>query len=176
MRKILAFPVIAAFALAACGSEADDEPMSMDEVADQMGEAEMPEPGLYRSSQELLELDVPGVDPEFASMLRASFEEGAAEESTYCLTPEEAANGRQEMLSGMAESECEITRFEVSGNTIDAAMSCPTGQGASGDVTITGTMDSTSADMVRSFSAELPGMSDASIRMRVISERIGECS
>lgn len=148
----------------------------MEELVDEMGDAETPVPGQYRSTQELLELDVPGVDAQFVDMMRASFAEGAAEESTYCLTAEQGANGREEMLSGMAESDCTISRFDVSGNTIDAAMSCPTGQGITGDVTINGTMDSDSADLVMSFTAQLPGIGDAPIRMRVQSERIGECS
>ncbi len=180
MRKTLAIPMIAAFALTACGSDADPsaegEPIALEDAVEEMGEAEMPTPGQYRTTQELLDIELPGVDEQFVEMLRANFAEGAGEENTYCLTPEEAANGREEMLAGMAESDCTVTRFDVSGGNIDAAMSCPTGQGVSGDVTLTGTMDATSADMEMNFSASLPQMGDAKIRMRVQSERIGECS
>ena len=180
MRKTIAIPMIAAFALAACGSDADTaesgEAMSLEDAVEEMGEAEMPTPGEYRTTQELIDIELPGVDEQFVDMLRANFAEGAGESSTYCLTPEEAADGREEMLSGMAESDCTVTRFDVSGNSIDAAMSCPTGQGVSGDVTLAGTMDSTSADMEMNFSASLPQMGDAKIRMRVQSERIGDCS
>ncbi len=180
MKKYLVLPLAAAFALSACGSDTDEElagdAMSADEVADAVAEAETPRAGQYRSSQELLEFAVPGLDADMEELIRSAFAEGAAEETTYCLTEEDAANNREEMLRGMAESDCEVTRFDMVGGTIDAAMSCPTGEGMSGDVTLTGTMDSDGADMVMNFSADIPSMGPASIRMRVVSERIGDCS
>lgn len=180
MRLKTALPIIlSTFALAACGSDAgpaeDGVPMSADEVASEMADAETPQPGQYQTTQELLELSIPGVDEELLSMMRGSFEQASSQTSSYCLTPEEAENGREKMLEGMTEADCDITRFDVSGNSIDAALSCPTGQGVSGDVTLSGTMDGDSADMEMTFAADMPGMGDATIRMRVISERIGDC-
>ncbi|TIX50606.1 DUF3617 domain-containing protein [Alteraurantiacibacter aquimixticola] len=177
MRKTIALATLASLALAACGNDAGDgEAMTADEMADAVEEGDMPQPGLYSSTQELIELSMPGVEDDMLNILRSAFEEGAQEESTYCLTPEEAANAREEMLKGMAESDCTITRMNMSGGNIDAAMSCPTGQGVTGDVTLTGTMASDGADMEMAFVSELPGMGDARIRMRVKTERIGECS
>lgn len=186
MRSSYVLPLVAALALAACGGGAEEdtagedamagEGMTSEEVAAESAGADMPRPGLYRTSQELVELEMPGMPEEMMGMMRSAFEEGAAEESTYCLTAEEAENAREEMLTGMAESDCDISRYDMSGGRIDAAMSCPTGEGVSGDVTMNGTMSSEGADMEMAFSHEIPGQGPGTIRMRVLSERIGECS
>ena len=181
MRKlILALPVLAAFALAACGSDSDaemaEDGISADGISAELAAAETPRPGQYRTTQELLEFTLPGLSGDMESMVRSAFAEGAADENTYCLTADEAENSRTEMLSNMAESDCSVSRFDMSGGAIDAAMTCPTGDGISGDVTMTGTMSGDGADMVMNFGAEVPTMGTAAIRMRVVSERIGECS
>lgn len=183
MRNWIALPLAAALTLAACGdNEADEadaeagEGMSGTDMATAMADAPMPRPGQYRSTQELLELDIPGAPEQVLNMMRGAFEEGAQAENTYCITEEEAANSRQEMLEGMAESDCTVERFDVSGGTIDGLMSCPTGDGVTGDLAMTGTMSEEGADMVMTFDAEVPQMGKANIRMRVVSERIGECS
>lgn len=181
MRKsIYVLPLIAAFALSACGSDADDElsgeGMSAGDLAGELASAETPLPGQYRTTQELLEFELPGLSGDMEGMVRSAFADGAAEETTYCLTAEDAANSREKMLSNMAENDCAVSRMDMSGGTIDAAMSCPAGEGVTGDVTLTGTMDSDGADMVMNFSTEVPSMGAATLRMRVVSERIGECS
>lgn len=179
MRSSYALPLVAALALAACGGTEEDvagEELTSEQLAAETAGAETPRPGLYRTSQELVELDMPGMPEEMMGMMRSAFEEGAAEESTYCLTADEAENAREQMLTGMAESDCDISRYDMSGGRIDAAMSCPAGDGVSGDVTMNGTMDSEGADMEMAFSHDIPGQGPATIRMRVMSERIGECS
>ena len=63
------YPTIAAMtlslALAACSSGEDEpssgETISTEEVAERARDAVRPEPGLYRSSVELLEVDMPGM-------------------------------------------------------------------------------------------------------------------
>lgn len=181
MRKTFTFPMIAALALAACGSDAEDaseagDALSAEDVADQIGSVKTPIAGQYRTTQELLGIDLPGANAQFLEILRSGFADGAAEESSYCITEEQAANSREEMLASMAESDCTVTRFEVSGDSVDAVMSCASGQGISGDVALNGTMTETSADMVMFFTIPVPQAGDAGIRMRVLSERIGDCS
>ncbi len=129
MRKNFAIPMIAAFALAACGSNADDateasEAMSAEDVAGEMGSVETPIAGQYRTTPELLDINLPGAGAEFLEVLRSGFAEGAAEETTYCITEEQAANSCEEMLAQMAEGNCTVTRFDVEGSTVDAVMSC----------------------------------------------------
>ena len=78
MRKNFAIPMIAAFALAACGSNADDateasEAMSAEDVAGEMGSVETPIAGQYRTTPELLDINLPGAGAEFLEVLRSGF-------------------------------------------------------------------------------------------------------
>ncbi len=149
--------------------------MAGEDVAAAVESMEMPAPGQYSSSAELLELSLPGASEEVLDFLSSAFAEGAGETSTYCVSAEDAANSREEMLQGMMESECTVTRFDVSGETIDGAMSCPAGEGITGEATMTGTMGADGADMIITFNTEVPGMGEATIGMRVTSERVGDC-
>lgn len=179
MRLVVAFPILAGLALAACGSDAEEaatgDGMSMDDVAGAMADAEMPVPGMYATSQELIELNLPGVDESMLAMMRSAFAEGATEQTTYCLTEEDAANGRENMLAGMAESDCSVETFEISGGRINGVMQCAGDAGVNGTVAMSGTMTSTSSDMEMTISAEGMGMGEGTIRTRVKSERVGDC-
>lgn len=140
-----AVPLLAAFALGACGSEPEQEPvgegMSMDDVAARAGEAETPRPGEYRTTQELLEFNVPNMPQQATQMVRSMMEEGGAAQNTYCLTGQETANAREAMITSMTQSDCTVSRFDMSGRTIDAEMQCPSGGGMSGTAMLTGTME-----------------------------------
>lgn len=174
-------PIVAILApvlmLAACSGQ--DEAASGDaaeEMAAAAADGPQPQPGQYRTTAELLEFNIPGAPPEAADMMRSAFSQGAAEATTYCLTPEDAATSREEMLKNMAESDCTVSRFNMADGRFDAALSCPTGQGVSGDVTMTGTMSETGSDIEMTFATEVPGAGPATIRMHMVSERIGDCT
>lgn len=191
MRKLAILPLAAAFALAACGDSdveetgagdevastaaSTDEPMSEGEIAAAMDGVPMPRPGEYRTTQELLELNAPGAPPELQEMMRRAMSEGFAVENTYCVTGDEG-NPREQMLEGMAESDCTLQRFDVAGGTIDGLLMCPGENGIDGRLEMTGTMGENGADMVMAFEAASGDGMEAQIRMRVVSERIGECS
>ncbi len=166
-----------AFALAGCsGGEEAASSDAAEEMAAAAAEGPQPQPGQYRTTAELLEFNVPGAPPEAADMMRSAFSQGAAEGNTYCLTPEQAATSREDMLKNMAESDCTVSRFDMSAGRFDAALSCPSGQGVAGNVTMTGTMSETGSDMEMAFTTEVPGAGTATIRMHMVSERIGDCS
>ncbi|MES2700855.1 MAG: DUF3617 domain-containing protein [Pseudomonadota bacterium] len=181
MRYRLILPLCAAFTVAACGSSTEDEAATPDadaaaDMADAMADGPMPQPGKYRTTAELVAFDVPGAPPEMAEMMRGAFAEGAIEATESCLTPEQANTSREDMLKNMAESNCTVSRFDMTGGRFDAALSCPTGQGMSGEVTMTGTMSETGTDVETSFKTQIPQAGEATIRMHMVSERIGECA
>lgn len=185
MRYRLILPLCAAFTLAACGSSSEEEEAATagggdttaaEDMAEAMADGPMPQPGKYRTTAELVAFDIPGAPPEMAEMMRGAFAQGAMEASKSCLTPEQASTSREEMLKNMAESNCTVTQFEMSGGAFDAALSCPTGQGMSGEVTMTGTMSETGSDVQTSFKTQVPQVGEATIRMHMVTERIGECA
>lgn len=181
MRYRLILPLCAAFTMAACGSSTEDEAASPDadaaaDMADAMADGPMPQAGKYRTTAELVAFDVPGAPPEMAEMMRGAFAEGAIEATESCLKPEQASTSREEMLKNMAESNCTVSRFDMTGGQFDAALSCPTGQGMSGEVTMTGTMSETGTDVETSFKTQIPQAGEATIRMHMVTERIGDCA
>lgn len=175
MRTKLIAPLAAAFALAACGGGGEEKQDSVsldDAVAEAADSGAMPRPGRYRSTQELIEFEMPGMPADQMTMMRNAFAEGAAEESTYCITE---TMTREKWLSDMAESNCTIGRFDVDGGEIDVAMTCSGDQGVSGSVEMKGTAGENSSNMVMSFVQQIPGMGEGRIKMRVKSERTGDC-
>ena len=180
MRFAMILPFAAVLMLTACGDSAEEEGAaegtSVADVADQMAEGPQPLPGQYTTTTELLEFSVPGLSEDMRAMMQSAMAEGATEGATYCLTPEDSANSRQDMIKNMTESECTVQRFDVAGNTIDAALSCPSGtEGISGDVTMNGTISETGGTMEMRFKSQIPDLGEATIRMRMISERVGDC-
>jgi len=180
MRLIHAAALLATVTLAACGNNPDeeltDEALSMDEV---MAEIEdngvMPQPGLYTANVELVSFEVPGIASSNIDMdtLLAEMEEGAASESTYCVTEE---MDREGWISEMTDNRCTISRLVAEDGTIDMAMTCSAEDGPQGRIAMSGTAGETSSNMEMSFTQPIPGIGDANIVMRVISERTGECS
>lgn len=177
MRFTTVLPIAAVLLLAACGDSAGDEATTIEEAAEEMAEGPQPQPGQYNTTTEVLEFTVPGLSEDMQAMMQSAMAEGAAQGTSYCLSAADAATSREEMIRSMTESDCTVQRFDVSGGTIDAALSCPTGtEGVSGDVTMTGTMGETGADMEMTFKTQVPEMGEATIRMRMVSERVGECA
>ncbi len=177
MRYLAIAPLAAALALAGCGkSEPDEGKVGMDEVAAAAGEMPRPQPGQYSSTIELLDFDVPGLNDAMKQQMRSAAESGLAQGNSFCLTEEEAAQGPERMVQNMAESNCTFQRFDVSGGTIDAQMSCAGEGGITGDVKLTGTMSTQSSSITMDMNQEIPGAGTTHMKMKVDSRRTGECA
>jgi hypothetical protein len=181
MRLIHTAPLAAAILLAACGGDADtnaDGEVSGEEAAAEAAGAIKPQPGQYRTTYELLEFNVPGAPAAVQEQMKAQMG-GAAEVAkpiTYCLTPEQAqANGAEEMAKRMAEGNCTVARFDVSGGTISAEMQCKDANGGTSLVTMDGQMTSTSSNMTMTNEMDVQGLGKMQMKARVTSERIGDC-
>lgn len=170
---------ISALSLAACGS-ADDAGadaaggLSSEEVADRASEAIRLEPGQYRSTAELVRIDIPGAPAQVVEMMKRSMS-GQNTTSEYCLTPEDAANGYEEMAKNSADGECSFARFDVDGGDIDAEMVCRNVNGENARMTLDGTGTSTSSDMTMTMEMTIPEMGTGTMVMRARHQRIGDC-
>jgi hypothetical protein len=181
MRLIHTAPLAAAILLAACGGDADtndDGAVSGAEVAAEAANAIKPQPGQYRTTTELLEFNLPGASDEVKQRIQAQM--GGAGEVTKptltCLTPEQAsANGAQEMAKKMAEGNCTVARFDVSGGSISAEMQCVDAAGGASHVVMDGQMTSTSSTMTMTNETDLPSIGKMQMKARVKSERVGDC-
>lgn len=170
--------VCAALALAGCNSspeeELSEEALSMEDVAGAAADMDLTlVPGEYRSTTELIELSVPGLPDQVQQMAEQAFAEGAGSGHTYCVTEQMTS---EDWLSSMNESECTVSRFDEEGGTLNAVLQCNDPQGMNGRVELTGTAAGDSADMEMRFTQQFAEMGEGTIQLRVLSERIGDCS
>ncbi|WP_340589448.1 DUF3617 domain-containing protein [Erythrobacter alti] len=170
-----------ALALAACGDSETtvDDPSDPEQLAAASENLPTPQPGEYRTTGTLVEFDLPGAPAEEVEMMRGFMEMGAAQTQTMCITEEQAEKGFDDFLSAMQDlpDDCAFSEFTVSGDMLDATMSCDDNSGSSGTVHFAGTVTETSQDMTVSMD-----MNDATQgrAMRMVirnqTERVGDCS
>lgn len=177
MRNRVSVAVASAFLLVACSGSDEDggtgEPISTEELADRARDMVRPDPGLYRSTVELLEVDMPGAPAGVEDSMKRAM--GGSESTTeYCLTPEDAERGFEEMAKNSQQADCSFERFDADGGTIDAVMNCKSGGNAM-RMTLQGTGGRTSSEMTMAMEMEAPGMGKAVMRMKATHQRIGDC-
>ncbi|GMM92751.1 DUF3617 domain-containing protein [Qipengyuania sp. MTN3-11] len=162
--------------LAACGngaSDADgDGTISMEEAAREAESGGIkPDPGQYRSTVELVSVDIPNAPPQVVEMMKNSMN---GESSEYCLTAEEAEQGFERMARESSEGDCSFERFDADGGDIDAVMVCNQ-QGGQLRMTMEGTGTRTSSQMRMTMEGDMPGMGEMSMTLTADHERIGDC-
>lgn len=170
-------PLLALVALAACAGEADEElqneGLSAEDVAAAPVDFAVPlAPGQYRTTSELIDFSMPSLSEEARRTAAAAFAQGAGEGHTYCLA---AGATSDQWLSSMNESACTVSRLEEGEGRIDAVLQCSDPTGLNGRVEMSGTMAQTSADMELRFAQAIAQFGEGTIRMRVVSQRIGDC-
>ncbi len=198
MRTSRLAPLAAALLLAACGGGTDDQTAAVgggDEAGSAGAAGEVsgaalaskaeglvqPRPGEYRTTMELLDFqmpEVPGMTEQMKQQMRATMGASLTQSHDFCLTPEEAAaNGPRQMAEKLAKSDCTMERFDISGSKIVADMSCPGANGAGAStMRMEGQMSAEGSDMTLAMDQEVPGRGSIHTKMRVTSERTGECS
>ena len=171
---------LATLALAACGGSGDrqagDAPgkVSSAEIRQRMTGLAKPEPGLYRTSTKVIDVNIANAPAGIADGMKRSL--GKEQTSEYCLTPDQAAKGYEEMMRHAQKGDCSFQRFDASGGKIDAAMTCETSEGAMAHMTVTGTGTSTSSDVDMQMRMDAPGFGAMTMRSHSHSERVGPCS
>lgn len=179
MRLVHMLPLAAAIALAACGGDADtdaDGNVSAEEIAAASEGMVQPRPGQYRASLELLEFDAPGLPEGAKEQMQQVFASGLAEGNSFCMTEEDVAqNGAEEMVKNLAESDCTMRSFNVSGGNVTADMQCAGEGGGTSTVRMDGTMTAEGSTMTMDMNQEIAGMGATHMKMRVTSQRIGDC-
>lgn len=164
-----------ALALAACGERGGDtagSTVTAEEVASRASDYVKPEPGLYRTSIEILEVDIPNAPPQVREMMKSSAASNQTHE--YCVTPQDVEKGLEQAIRKSQQGDCDYKKFEVAGGRIDAVMTCRQ-QGQTVDMTMSGSGTATSSDMEMTMKMQMPGVGESTIRSRSRSERIGDC-
>ncbi|AKM07856.1 DUF3617 domain-containing protein [Pelagerythrobacter marensis] len=169
-----------ALALAACGNE-PDEPKTAEEVIAAADKLVKPRPGLYRSNAEIVDFEIPGISPDQAARMREMAAGLQGEDTTQCLTQEQADEGFRRIVQRLGEGDegvsCEFSQFDAQGSDLDAALTCSGPGGVSADMTIDGTVEAESSTMRMAMSQKSDAIPGGEMRMtmQVKSERIGDC-
>ncbi|MFZ9396777.1 MAG: DUF3617 domain-containing protein [Erythrobacter sp.] len=179
MRRSAIFAATCLVSLAACGSDPASDAESggvvtSEEMAERVAAADIkPQAGQYRSTVEVLEFTLPGAPKEVNEVMRSNM---AKRTSEYCLTQEEADRGFEKMARQSQQgSDCTVEKFDVAGGDIEARMTCAVpGQGKM-TMTMSGTGSATGSDMEMTMKGDFAGQGEATIRMKVSNERIGDC-
>ena len=179
MRLPIAVPLIAVLCLTACNkANPNDSASAGDPAANAKAAAEAVadirfQPGLYQAKVDIKRLDMPGLPPQVVAAMKTRMVDKPL---TYCLTPEDAAKGAQVMKERMGKGQCQFTKFNAAGGTIDSEMTCNAGsQGemhavAHGTYTDTGSVTSSSVDVAMGPTGKMH------LEQVTTTTRVGDCT
>jgi len=168
---IAAAPLLAALAFAGC----KDEPKTADEVKERMAQMPKPKPGLYRSTSKIVSFEMPGMPPEQQEQLKQVFSQSQGRD--FCLTKADADKGYEEMTKKLAEGNCSYDKFEANGGSLDARLSCTTGENMKAVIGMKGTMNPEGSQMTMTIEQSSPQLAGKTMKMvaDVSSVRTGDC-
>jgi len=169
---------VAVGALAACGSKdgADEGPKPVEEVKQEAAKLERPEPGEYRQTVDILEMDIPGMPKQAAEQMKSAMK--ASQQNTFCLSKEDADKGYRDMFRDMGKGkECSFSRFDVDGGRLDAQMNCQSQQQGKMTMVLNGTVTTQGSDVTvaMDMSGQPAPMSTMKMKMHLTTTRVGEC-
>lgn len=180
MTKLLILAAAAPLALAACsgGGDADsdgDGEISAEEAAAEARNANVRlEPGKWRMTMELTEIDAPEMSEQEREMMRSFFSGGHSVEQ--CMTEEDVSDPQAEMFGGEAEQNCSYTEFSMRGGNMVMSGQCE-GDEAMGTSTMhmEGTYSPERYEMNMETVSSGTQRGTVTMRSTVTGERIGEC-
>ena len=156
-------------------NSSDGEPVSMEEAARRAEGIVKPQPGQYRATVEVLDVSLPGAPPQVREQIR-QMQSAGARTREYCLTPEQAEKGFEEMVrQANTDDSCSFSKFEAEGGNIDAVMTCSRAGQGSGRMTMQGSGTRTSSDMTMTMTVDAPNGTQMNMKMRSQQQRIGDC-
>lgn len=172
MRRI-ALALAAICSLTACGQEQSKQP---EKAAPQATDSPPTlQPGQYRVVLRINRVEFPGMTGAMADKAKAMFG-GSAQTSEYCLTPADAARGREDYYRRtLVKGDCKYDKLNLTARSIDAVLVCQTGQGMTARSEVAGTFTATGSNVAVKSRSEVAGGA-ISMEAEVTSERIGDCS
>ncbi|MEL6876943.1 MAG: DUF3617 domain-containing protein [Pseudomonadota bacterium] len=139
------------------------------EAVQNAGGAIKPKAGQYRASVEMIEASMPGMSAD--AMGAGNFNTTVE----YCVSPEEAENGFEEMMSQGQEGDCSYESFNLDGNQLDAVLVCNAGGGKM-KMAMEGTVSATKTDTTMTMTSDIPGVGETTMKMKNSAEWVGECA
>jgi len=177
-----------ALALSACGSKEDkagDAAASSEEGASksvgelqaEAGKLERPEPGKYKQTVEILQMEMPGLPKEAQDQMARM--QPKTQVSEICLTEKDTEQGFKDMFKDLGKGgDCTYDKFNVSGGSLDARMTCQIPQQGKAVMTVNGAASKTGSDVTvaMDMSGGPSPMGNMKMKMHMTTERIGDCT
>lgn len=180
MMKPVVCVAASVLALAACnkGPSIDLHNASTNEVGKAvqqsgvMSSDSMVQPGLWESKVSVLEMNIPGMPPQYAAKMKEEMAKQRNESSKHCVKPEDVKKPKEDFFG--ADKSCRYDHFTMGGGKIDIAMVCKQ-ENMTNTTTMSGTYTPTtySMDMNMNGSGPQQGMT---MKMHVDAQRVGECT
>ena len=133
------------------------------------------QPGQWRSTVEVVDVQVPGMPEGMAEQMRQQMMSRSS--VTSCMTEEQSANPSESLFGGQ-RGQCRFDRFSMKAGRVDAVMTCA-GDGRAIEaarITMTGTFDATHFETESAIESTGGERGRMSMRSRVKGERIGDCA
>jgi len=175
-----------AFALAACGGapEADadgDGTITQAEAEKALAASDVViSAGEWENTVEFvdIEFDESQLPAEARGMIGPMLESMRGQKNTTksCVTEEQAKEPAAEMFSGSDAADCEYSKFEFAGGSIDMAMTCTDPNSGTANITNTGSYDEDSYSMEMDISMDGSEMGQMKIKAKSEGKRVGECA
>ena len=131
----------------------------------------MVEPGLWQSKVTVVDMNIPGIPPQYAAKMKQQMAEHRNESSKHCIKPEDVKKPKEDFFG--AGKSCRYDHFTMGGGKIDMQMVCKE-EGSTQTMNASGTYTPTSYSM--DMSSTGTGDEKMSMKMHVDSQRVGECT
>lgn len=133
----------------------------------------MIEPGLWQSKVAVLEMNIPGMPPQFAEKMKQGMAQARNKTSSHCIKPEDVKKPKEDFFG--ADKSCKYQHFTMGGGKIDIAMVCSE-EGSTQTTNLNGTYTPTSYSMDMNSYGSGGDQNGMSMKMHVDSQRVGECA
>ncbi|MET0375689.1 MAG: DUF3617 domain-containing protein [Rhizorhabdus sp.] len=127
--------------------------------------------GQWEASTTINSIDMPGAPPQVAQMMKSQMAGGGKTRMTYCITPEQAAQGPQEMLR--QNPACRFSKYSMRGGLISTEMSC---RQSGGTMTARANGSYTPTSFNVTSNAVMSGRMSMRLSSTSVGRRIGPCT
>ncbi|MFL6758462.1 DUF3617 domain-containing protein [Sphingomonas sp.] len=137
-----------------------------------MTSGSMIEPGLWQSKVTVLEMNVPGMPPQYAEKMKQSMAEHRNEGRKHCVTEADVKKPKEDFFG--ADKSCRYGHFTMGGGKIDIQMVCRE-ENMTQTTNMAGTYTPTSYSMDMSSNGSGP-QNGMTMKMHIDAQRVGECT
>lgn len=168
-------------ALAGCnkGPDINVKNASVGDVAEKVRQAAgdgLISPGRWESKISVLDLEAPGLPPQYAQQMKQTMAKVQGGVITTCLTEADVKKPKEDFFAGRGKN-CRYDHFTMSGGKVDAQMNCAASEGGTMTMDVDGSYspDSYEATMSMAMTGGQGRMGGMKMKSHTESHRVGEC-